>query len=132
MIRSAIRPWRFPPTADFQYGEWLRDEYEAGQIPQPEPMLDLALLITTVLTGDRSLAGPPPAQILSPVPRADVVRASVAGIPGLLEDLDGDTRNVVLTVGQCRGHRVDHIPRSGARLPRSGISWAMGTSSGDS
>ncbi|WP_222720345.1 DUF4111 domain-containing protein [Actinomadura sp. HBU206391] len=60
-------------------------------------MPDLALLITMVLAGDHPLTGPPPAQVLDPVPHADLVRASVAGIPGLLDDLDGDTRNVVLT-----------------------------------
>lgn len=60
-------------------------------------MPDLALLITMVLAGDHPLAGPPPRQVLDPVPRADLLRASVAGIPGLLDDLDADTRNVVLT-----------------------------------
>ncbi|WP_327721370.1 aminoglycoside adenylyltransferase family protein [Streptomyces sp. NBC_00490] len=96
-VQSEVRPWRYPPTVDFLYGEWLRAEYEAGEVPQPEPMPDLALLITMVLTGDRPLTGPSPAKILDPVPRTDLVRASAAGIPGLLDDLDSDTRNVVLT-----------------------------------
>jgi predicted nucleotidyltransferase len=97
VVQSEVRPWRYPPTGDFLYGEWLRAQYEAGQIPRPEPMPDLALLITMALTGDQPLTGPPPAQILDPVPQADVVGASVAGIPGLLDDLDSDTRNVLLT-----------------------------------
>ncbi|MDQ0596774.1 putative nucleotidyltransferase [Streptomyces canus] len=97
VVQSEVRPWRYPPTVDFLYGEWLRAEYEAGQVPQPEPTPDLALLITMVLTGDRPLTGPSPARILDPVPRADLVRASVAGLPGLLDDLDSDTRNVLLT-----------------------------------
>ncbi|WP_199815644.1 aminoglycoside adenylyltransferase family protein [Streptomyces griseus] len=97
VVQSEVRPWRYPPICDFLYGEWLRAEYEAGEVPRPEPMPDLALLITMALTGDHPLAGPRPAQVLAPVPQADVVRASVAGIPGLLEDLDSDTRNVLLT-----------------------------------
>lgn len=97
VVQSEVRPWRFPPTGDFLYGEWLRDEFEAGGVPQPEPMPDLAPLVTMVLTGDRPLAGPPPAQVLDPVPPADLARASVAGIADLLDDLDHDTRNVVLT-----------------------------------
>ncbi|KOU10742.1 nucleotidyltransferase [Streptomyces sp. NRRL F-4711] len=97
VVQSEIRPWRYPPTGDFLYGEWLRPEYEAGEIPAPEPMPDLALLITMSLIGDHPLTGPRPAQILDPVPQTDLVRASVAGIPGLLDDLDGDTRNVLLT-----------------------------------
>ncbi|MFJ8545332.1 aminoglycoside adenylyltransferase family protein [Streptomyces sp. NPDC093586] len=97
VVQSEVRPWRYPPTGDFLYGEWLRAEYEAGAVPQPEPMPDLALLITMTLAGDRPLTGPRPAQVLDAVPQADLVRASVAGIPGLLDDLDGDTRNVLLT-----------------------------------
>jgi streptomycin 3"-adenylyltransferase len=100
VVRSAVRPWVFPPSADFCYGEWLRAGYEAGTVPQPEPMPDLALLLTMVLAGDRPLTGPPPAQVLDPVPHADLVRASLAGIPGLLQDLDGDTRNVLLTLAR--------------------------------
>ncbi|WP_410540083.1 aminoglycoside adenylyltransferase family protein [Streptomyces sp. KL2] len=95
-----VRPWRFPPTGDFLYGEWLREEFEAGGVPQPAPMADLALLVAMVLAGDHSLAGPPPAQVFDPVPHADLVQASVAGIPELLDDLDGDTRNVVLTLAR--------------------------------
>ncbi|MEU9915940.1 aminoglycoside adenylyltransferase family protein [Streptomyces sp. NPDC051001] len=97
VVQSEVRPWRYPPTVDFLYGEWLRAEYEAGEVPQPEPMPDLALLITMVLSGDRPLTGPSPAKVLDPVPRTDLVRASVAGLPGLLDDLDSDTRNVLLT-----------------------------------
>ncbi|KOG61006.1 aminoglycoside nucleotidyltransferase ANT9 [Streptomyces sp. NRRL F-3307] len=97
IVQSEVRPWRYPPTCDFLYGEWLRAEYEAGEVPQAEPMPDLALLITMALNGDRPRTGPRPAQVLDPVPRADLIRASVAGIPGLLDGLDSDTRNVLLT-----------------------------------
>ncbi|CAL9279298.1 Streptomycin 3''-adenylyltransferase [Streptomyces sp. enrichment culture] len=100
VVQSEVRPWRYPPTCDFLYGEWLRGEYEAGLVPQPEPMPDLALLITMVLSGDHPLTGLRPARVLDPVPRADLVRASVAGIPGLLDELDSDTRNVLLTLAR--------------------------------
>jgi streptomycin 3"-adenylyltransferase len=97
VVHSEVRPWRFPPTGDFLYGEWLRHEFEFSGPPQPEPMPDLALLVTMVLAGDHPLAGAPPAQVLDPVPHADLVRATVAGIPGLLQDLDDDTRTVMLS-----------------------------------
>jgi predicted nucleotidyltransferase len=95
VVHSEVRPWRYPPTGDFLYGEWLRGEYDTCAAPQPMP--DLAVSITTVLAGEHPLSGPPPAHILDPVPPSDLVRASLAGIPGLLEDADHDTRNVVLT-----------------------------------
>ncbi|GIJ12121.1 aminoglycoside adenylyltransferase family protein [Micromonospora andamanensis] len=100
VVGTEVRPWRFPPTVDFQYGEWLREAYLSGVVPQPETMADLALLATAARAGDHPLVGPPPARVLAPVPRADVVRASLAGVPGLLDDLDGDTRNVLLTLAR--------------------------------
>ncbi|MCI0385767.1 aminoglycoside adenylyltransferase family protein [Streptomyces sp. CNQ085] len=100
VVQSEIRPWRFPSTGDFLYGEWLRDTFETGGIPRPEPMPDLALLLTTVLAGDRPLTGPRPARVIDPVPHGDLVRASVAGVPELLDGLEDDTRNVVLALAR--------------------------------
>ena len=97
VVRDDVRPWRYPPVADFQYGEWNRDDYEEGALPAREVAPDLALLLTMTLQGDRPLIGPPPSALLDPVPHEDLVAASVAGIPGLLLDLEDDTRNVVLT-----------------------------------
>lgn len=100
-VQSDIRPWRFPPSQEFQYGEWLRDFYEGGGTPSPTPDPDLALLITMVLLGNSPLAGsPPPGEVLDPVPERDLVQALAAGVPALLEELASDTRNVVLTLAR--------------------------------
>ncbi|WP_457468271.1 aminoglycoside adenylyltransferase family protein [Streptomyces sp. TE4109] len=100
VVQSEVCPWRFPPTADFLYGEWLREEFQTGAAPRPGPMPDLALVLTAVLAGDHPLTGPPPAELLAPVPHTDLVRASVGGIPDLLDELDDDTRNVLLTLAR--------------------------------
>ena len=100
VVQSDVRPWRYPPSQEFLYGDWLRDTYELGGAPQPEPTPDLSILITMVLQGDTVLAGPPPAQLLDPVPHDDLIRGSIAGIPRLLGDLESDTRNVLLTLAR--------------------------------
>jgi predicted nucleotidyltransferase len=64
VVKGDIKPWRYPPRQEFLYGEWLRDTYEQGGTPRPEPAPDLAVLITMVLQGDAVLVGPPPAQLL--------------------------------------------------------------------
>ncbi|MFC7243152.1 aminoglycoside adenylyltransferase family protein [Catellatospora aurea] len=97
VVQDDVRPWRYPPTCDFLYGEWLREQYERGEMPQPEPSPDLAPLLTMALAGNTALFGPPPADLLDPVPPADLRHAIVVGIPGLLADLADDTRNVLLT-----------------------------------
>lgn len=100
VVQDDVRPWRYPPVCDFLYGEWLRAEYERGVLPEPESSPDLAPLLTMTLAGDAALYGPPPAQLLDPVPLVDLWRAIVAGVPQLLGDLDHDTRNVLLTLAR--------------------------------
>ncbi|MGP3989947.1 aminoglycoside adenylyltransferase family protein [Streptomyces sp. 3N207] len=100
VVQDDVRPWRYPPRREFQYGEWLRDAYERGETPAPEPDPDLAPLITMVLHGDTPLFGPPPADVLDPVPEEDLRHALVAGVPDLLAELEPDTRNVVLTLAR--------------------------------
>jgi len=100
VVRDDVRPWRVPPTEDFLYGEWERAAYEAGALPARRPNPDLAPLLTMVLAARRTAFGPPPATLLDPVPADDLVRAVVAGIPGLLADLDDDTRNILLTLAR--------------------------------
>jgi len=88
---------------DFQYGDWWRGEFESGNV---EPWSgtaaanDLTVLLAMVLTAGRPLFGPPPAEVLGPVSREDIVTSMLDGIEPLLADLDDDTRNVVLTLAR--------------------------------
>jgi streptomycin 3"-adenylyltransferase len=100
VARNDVRPWRYPPRCEFLYGDWLRDEFERGAVPAPAPTPDLAPLITMVLLGNAPRFGPPPAEVLDPVPYEDLRRAIVAGVPELLADLESDTRNVLLTLAR--------------------------------
>jgi streptomycin 3"-adenylyltransferase len=98
VVQGDVRPWQYPPRLDFQYGDWWRAEFERGDVtPWESPNPDLALQLEMVLQADHPLFGPPPAQVLDPIPPSDVRRAMLDGIPALLADLDGDERNVVLT-----------------------------------
>jgi predicted nucleotidyltransferase len=102
VVESELRPWRYPPSFDFQYGDWLRGEFQAGDV-EPWPMTtnpDLATLITMVLLSDTPVLGPPPADLLDPIPHDDLVRAMIGDIDPLLGELDSDTRNVILTLAR--------------------------------
>ncbi len=101
VVGSDVRPWRYPPTCEFLYGEWLRRDFETGMVPDPAPSPDLAVLISMVLASGRRLHGPPPAEVLDPVPDGDVRRSCVDAIPGLLANLATDTANVLLTLARC-------------------------------
>jgi predicted nucleotidyltransferase len=101
VVEDEIRPWRYPPRIDFQFGDWWRSEFERGEVePWPTPTTDLASLVRMVLLANTPLVGPPPAEVFDPVPRAHYVEALVDGIDGLARDIRSDTRNVVLTLAR--------------------------------
>ncbi len=95
-----VVPWRFPPRRQLQYGEWLRDEFAGGEIAPPVSDPDLALLLAQALGVHRLLRGRRLADVLEPVPAADVRRGILASLPALLDDLVGDERNVLLTLAR--------------------------------
>ena len=100
-VESEVNPWRYPPRMDFQYGDWLRAEFEAGDLePWPPTNPDLASLITMSALANRPLHGPAPADVFAPVPHDDLIRAITGEIGGLLDDLDSDTRNAILTLAR--------------------------------
>ena len=101
VARPDVVPWRYPPRMDFQYGDWLRGEFERGDLaPWEASNPDLAVLLTTASQHHRTLFGPPPRQLLGPVPSSDLRRSMVDGLPGLIGDLDGDEANVLLTLAR--------------------------------
>jgi streptomycin 3"-adenylyltransferase len=96
-VAADLVPWRHPPVVDFEYGEWLRGDYEAGVVPGRRPSPDLAILVAQAAAADRAVAGVPARDLLPVVPMADIRAAALDGIPALLDDLEPDTANVVLT-----------------------------------
>lgn len=100
VVRDDLVPWRYPPRSDFVYGEWLRAEFERGDLSTPTTDPDLTILVTMARDSAVPLAGPPAADVLDPVPATDLVRAIAAGLPDLIAEVEGDERNVVLTLAR--------------------------------
>ena len=99
VVKSEVNPWHYPPSFDFQYGEWWRKEFEVGNNdPWPSKTTpDLTLQIAQVLLASKTLFGQEPYQLLDKVPYRDFTRASAKKIDSLMADLISDTRNVLLT-----------------------------------
>jgi len=100
--KSEINPWHYPPRFDFQYGEWLRNQFEHENVePWPaKEMPDLALLVTQILLASNTLVGVDPDQLLCKVPYNDFMAAIKDALPNLISDLDSDIRNVLLTLAR--------------------------------
>jgi predicted nucleotidyltransferase len=114
VVESEIKPWRYPPRRDFQYGQRFRAAFERGNLaPWPttaDP--DLAALITMVLLANSPVLGPPPVGVFDPVPYADFVRAIVGDIDAWLANLDSDTRNVILALARIWSTLATGVIRS--------------------
>lgn len=134
VVQHEVKPWRYPPRMDFQYGDWWDDEYDRGNVqPWRDPANpDLASLIRMALLADTPMLGPAPADVFDPVPREDYVASLLGGIEELLGDIEWDTRNVVLTLARMWASvETDEVLSKDAaaqwalaRLP-SNTSWVL-------
>jgi predicted nucleotidyltransferase len=102
VAQSQVRPWRYPPSLDLQYGEWLRERFERGdsELLQATVDPDVTTLLTIALLGDRPLFGPPPGELLDPVPAEDCITAMVCDLDRLMDEFRGDPRNILLTLAR--------------------------------
>lgn len=110
-----------PARAEFVYGEWLRAEFEAGIVPGPASDPELTLLLAQARREARALIGPDAGAMLPDIPDADIRRAIGEALPALLGTIEGDERNVLLTLA-----RMWHTLETGAFVPKDvAAGWAI-------
>lgn len=90
----------YPARSEFVYGEWLREAFEAGEVPGPGPDPELTVLLAQARQEARAMWGPAPAEMLPVILPEDVRRAIGDALPPLLASLEGDERNVLLTLAR--------------------------------
>ncbi|GAB3117684.1 aminoglycoside adenylyltransferase family protein [Streptomyces calidiresistens] len=88
------------PIRDFLYGEWLREELLAGRMPRPAEDPDLVILLATAHAAHHVLYGPPLGDVLVPPSPHRLRAASLAVTPALPAEIQGDERNVLLTLAR--------------------------------
>lgn len=111
----------FPARAEFVYGEWLRDAFEAGESPMPERDPEYSLVIAQARQEAIPLRGPPVDELLPAVAPEQVRRAMRDALPDLLDGLHGDERNVLLTLA-----RMWHTASTGKFVTKDAAAkWAI-------
>ncbi len=95
-----IIPWQFPPKCEFMYGEWLREQMEAGDIPQACYDPDVAILLWQARSHSLSLKGPEAIEVIEPISMNDIQKAIRCSLPNLIAGVKGDERNVLLTLAR--------------------------------
>ena len=105
---AQLWPWRYPPPFDLHYGEDWRDRIAAeiadGRWRTWQPAAggdpDLAAHITIIHERGITISGPPPAELLPPVPRHDYVDSIMTDIAAADEQVYNDPVYIVLNL--CR------------------------------
>lgn len=100
LLASQLDPWRYPPMCEYQFGEWLRPELEAGQLILARSDPDLVILLATVRQESETLLGPPATERFPVRPAADLSRAIAGTLPDIVAGWRGDERNALLAL--CR------------------------------
>lgn len=90
----------YPARSEFIYGEWLRREYEADEGSKPVCDPELTLVLAQSRQEAKPLVGPNASELLPVIPRSDIHRAIRDALPALIETLQGDERNVLLTLAR--------------------------------
>ncbi|MBL3586611.1 DUF4111 domain-containing protein [Rhodovulum sulfidophilum] len=98
--RSDLARGNYPARAEFVYGEWLREAFEAGESPMPERDPEYSLVLAQARQEAIALCGPPRNEVPPEVPPEHVRQAMRDALPDLLDGLHGDARNVLLTLAR--------------------------------
>jgi len=99
---DAVVPWRYPPQREMQFGEWLREDIEAGRFEPAMVDHDLAILITKLRRHGTALFGPAAAELFEEVPRSDFRASLLDTIAQWNEEPDwrGEERNILLALAR--------------------------------
>lgn len=90
----------YPARAEFVYGEWLRGALEGGAIPQVETSPEFTLLVAQARGEAVPLVGPSIADMVPDTPLGVIRRAIGDLLPELVQSVEGDERNVLLTLAR--------------------------------
>ncbi|MCK8782257.1 aminoglycoside adenylyltransferase family protein [Rhizobium sp. NTR19] len=111
----------FPARAEFIFGEWLRDAFEAGETPMSAQSAEFTLVLAQAQQEAITLFGQDRDRLLPVIPVTDVRHAMRELLPELLGGIREDTRNVLLTLA-----RIWHTAENGTFVSKDeGASWAM-------
>ncbi|MCF7646431.1 DUF4111 domain-containing protein [Bacillus subtilis] len=90
----------FPARADFVYGEWLRDSFEAGEVPLANSDPEYTLVLAQAYNEAFALYGPEVQTLLTQNTSEHIKAGMRILLPSLMEGLHGDERNVLLTLAR--------------------------------
>ncbi|MXQ13106.1 aminoglycoside adenylyltransferase family protein [Microvirga makkahensis] len=120
-LKSDLSASAYPARSEFVYGEWMREAFEAGDLPEPVSNPELTLALAQARQEARALIGPGAEELLPRIPDAHVRQAMSDALPPLLDNLAGDERNILLTLA-----RMWRTATTGGFVPKDvAAEWAI-------
>lgn len=111
----------FPARAEYIFGEWLRDAFEAGETSMPAQNAEFTLVLAQAQQEAIVLFGPDRDTLLPVIPMIDVRNSMRELLPELVGGLREDTRNVLLTMA-----RIWYTAENGTFASKDeAASWAI-------
>lgn len=98
--RNDIIPFQFPPKCEYMYGEWLREEMEAGNSPQSCYDPDITILLWQAKQYSITLRGIDSKELIPNISFHEIEKAIESSLPSLISSSKGDERNVLLTLSR--------------------------------
>lgn len=90
----------YPARAELVYGEWLRGALESGAVLEAEANPEITLLLAQAREEAVPLIGPNITDLVPEIPFEAVRKAIGDLLPTLMQSLEGDERNVLLTLAR--------------------------------
>lgn len=111
----------FPARAEYIFGEWLRDGFEAGETSMPAQNAEFTLVLAQAQQEAIVLFGPDRDTLLPVIPMIDVRNTMRELLPELVRGLREYTRNVLLTMA-----RIWYTAENGTFVSKDeAASWAI-------
>lgn len=100
LAQEDVLPWRYPARRQMQFGEWLREDIEAGILEPAMTDHDLAILLAKVRRHSVPLYGPAAQAFFDDIPAVDIQRSLLETLSQWKteSDWEGDERNIVLAL----------------------------------
>lgn len=102
LLRDTIQHWHYPPKRELQFGEWLRDDINAGIYEPAQIDPDVAILITKVRSHHIVLFGDQTEINLPTIPHGDLIQAFIATLDqwNAPNDWENDECNIILALAR--------------------------------
>lgn len=100
MTKNDLLNIEYPLAEEFQYGEWMREEFLLGNLPERTKNPDLAILLKQALQNHQVIYGESLNHFITEIPAEYIQKAIKDLLPEIWLENTGDERNTILTL--CR------------------------------